>query len=181
MPTTPLADIPILDEVLATHAAALGDDFTGYRNHAHRVAHICARITSADATQREKIGIAAAFHDLGIWTEGTFDYLPPSASAAKAHLAATGRDAWMSEIVETILQHHKLTPWRGDPAWIVEPFRRADWIDVSRGLLTFGLPRDFLGALYAKWPGAGFHRCLARLELAHLRKDPLHPLPMFRL
>jgi hypothetical protein len=177
----PDAHIAALDDILSAHAAELGDDFAGYRNHAHRVAQICAKLASADDDQCRKIVVAAAFHDIGIWTGRTFDYLPPSVRAAEAYLAATGRADSTPEIVEAIRQHHKLTPWRGDPAWIVEPFRRADWIDVSRGLLTFALPRGFLRELYARWPGAGFHRRLVTLELAHLRKDPLHPLPMFRL
>ena len=122
-----------------------------------------------------------AFHDIGIWTERTFDYLEPSVRAAAAWLDGAGRSAWTDEIAEAIRQHHKLTPWRGDKTSIIEPFRKADLVDVSRGLVTFGLPRGFLRALYAQWPGAGFHRRLIGLELAHLRKDPLHPLPMVRL
>ncbi len=174
------AHIGALDEIVSAHAAVLGDDFVGYRNHAHRVAQICAALAAADDERHRKIAVAAAFHDIGIWTAGTFDYLPPSMRAAEAHLVAAGRPDWIAEILEAIRQHHKLTPWRGDPAWIVEPFRRADWIDVSGGLLTFGLPRSFLRELYVRWPGAGFHRRLVVFELAHLRKDPLHPLPMFR-
>lgn len=100
---------------------------------------------------------------------------------AEAHLEAAGRGDWAPEIAAMIRQHHKLTPWRGADGWLVEPFRRADLVDVSRGLVRFGLPGAFLHALYEKWPGAGFHRRLIALELAHLRKDPLHPLPMFKL
>ena len=35
----------------------------------------------------EKIAVAAAFHDLGIWTNKTFDYIPPSI----AHCSRRGR------------------------------------------------------------------------------------------
>lgn len=76
--------------------------------------------------------------------------------------------------------HHKLTPWRRPPP-LVEPFRRADWIDVTRGL--FGgrsLPPGRLAALYAASPSPGFHRRLAALGLDRARGHPLSPLPMLR-
>jgi len=61
------------------------------------------------------------------------------------------------------------------------PFRRADWIDVSRGLLTFGLPRARLVHIFSTWPDAGFHRRLAQLAGRRLLTHPWNPLPMFRL
>jgi len=90
---------------------------------------------------RAKFAIAAAFHDLGIWTDATFDYLKPSVGLAVAHLRDTDRESWIPEVSEMILEHHKLSPYRRDPHSLVEPFRRADWVDVSRGLLRFGLSR----------------------------------------
>ena len=75
---TLLTSLPTLDAVLVAHAAALGDDFTGYRNHAYRVANLTIALSSFDADAVEQIALAAAFHDLGIWTDCTFDYLEPS-------------------------------------------------------------------------------------------------------
>src|SRR3989442_7463574 len=43
-----------------------------------------------------------------------------------------------------ILEHHKISRYRGDQNWLVEPLRRSDGVDVTRGLVTFGLPRRFL-------------------------------------
>jgi hypothetical protein len=80
-----------------------------------------------------------------------------------------------------ILQHHKISSYRGDPGSLVEPFRRADWVDVTRGLLTFGLSRRFLRELYATWPSAGFHKRLVQLELGQIKTHPWNPLPMVRL
>jgi hypothetical protein len=58
---------------------------------------------------------------------------------------------------------------------------RADCVDVTRGVLTSGTPRTRVAQLYGKRPDAGFHRRLIQLELGHLRKHPLNPLPVFRL
>lgn len=176
-----LKEIPILDAVLEVHAAKLGGDFTAYRNHAYRVVNLCVALSPSDPAQLEKIATAAAFHDLGIWTDRTFDYLEPSVNLACAHLARAGREAWSSEVTEMILQHHKISPYRDQRHQLVEPLRRADWVDVSKGLITFGLPRNLLKAVFSTWPSAGFHKRLVRLELDRLRTHPWNPLPMVRL
>ena len=113
--------ISILDKVLDNHAADLGSDFTAYRNHAYRVVNICVALSPDGLAHLEEVALAAAFHDLGIWTNHTFDYIPPSVTLARAHLIASGRAAWTSEITQMILQHHKISPYRGDS--LVEEFR----------------------------------------------------------
>ena len=80
-----------------------------------------------------------------------------------------------------IREHHKILPYRDRPDSLVEPFRKADWIDVSRGLLPFGLSRPFVADVLATWPNEGFHRRLVQLSLMRLRTHPWSPLPMFRL
>lgn len=168
-----------LEAVLDAHAAALGADFTAYRNHAYRVANLCLAQSEAGPDEVEKVAIASAFHDLGIWTEGTFDYVPPSIAQACAHLARTGHADWSCGVSAMIREHHKLTSHHGDA--LVERFRRADWIDVTRGLVRFGLPRGLVREVSSAWPDAGFHRRLLRLGLARLRSHPLSPLPMLKL
>lgn len=177
-----LSESATLDEVLNAHVSALGGDFTGYRNHAHRVMNLCLALSpeSDDARQR-RIAIAAAFHDLGIWTAGTFDYIEPSARLATEHLAETGQGAWTPEIETSIRVHHKLSRYRPHPEWLTEPFRRADLVDLSRGVVKFGLPRGFIKDLYARWPSAGFHARLVQLSLTRLKTHPFSPLPMVRL
>jgi hypothetical protein len=80
-----------------------------------------------------------------------------------------------------IADHHKITPSRATRDSLVEPFRRADWIDVTRGVRTFGLPRPIIRSVLAAWPNAGFHRRLVELTLERFRTHPLTPLPMVRL
>ena len=52
----------------------------------------------------------------------------------------------------------EITRYRGKADWLVEPFRRADWVDVSRGGLSFGTPRTLIAKLYANWPDAASTR-----------------------
>ena len=140
-----LTEIPPVDEILGAHCAGIGSDFVGYRNHVYRVANLCAAMTerSTDPHRIEKIGIAAAFHDLGIWTDSTFDYHAPSIRLARDYLVSTVRSHWAAEITEMIEEHHKVTAYRGALP-LVEPFRRADWIDVTLGLLRLH-PRPLSG------------------------------------
>ena len=179
--TVLLTHIPTLDAVLRKHEAVLGRDFEAYRNHAYRVANLCAAQSSGSPEEIEKIAIVSAFHDLGIWTDRTFDYLSPSASLARGHLTESGHAGWIPEITAAILEHHKISRYRGNDGWVVEPFRRADWMDVSMGLISFGLSGGLFETVVATWPRAGFHKLLARLELRRLRTNPWSPLPMVRL
>ena len=72
-----------------------------------------------------------------------------------------------------IADHHKITPSHANHDSLVEPFRRADWIDVTRGLRTFGLPRPLIRSVLAGWPSAGFHWRLVQLTLERFRMHPL--------
>jgi hypothetical protein len=176
-----LTEIAPLDAILDQHTADLAGDFTAYRNHAYRVANLCASQSSGSPEAIETIALTAAFHDLGIWTDRTFDYLEPSVRLAREHLLASGRAAWLPAMSAAILEHHRITRYRGDHAWLVEPFRRADWMDVSGGLVASGLSRELFRAALTRWPRAGFHQVLARLELRRLRTHPWNPLPMLKL
>ena len=137
-------------------------------------------LDSDSPVELEKIAVAAAFHDLGIWTNKTFDYIPPSVAIAREHLAARGMATFIPSIEAMIVDHHKVTPSRATPQALVESFRRADWIDVSRGLRRFGLPRTFIASVAARWPNAGFHRRLVQLTIDRFSKHPLSPLPMVK-
>lgn len=175
-----LTEIPVLDGVLRAHAAELGDDLAGYRNHAYRVVNLGIALRAPDSGQLQQFVIAAAFHDLGIWTNRTFDYLGPSAGLACAHLAATGQGEWQTEVSGMIAEHHRITRARAEPGSLAEPFRQADWIDVSHGIVSFGLPRKVLREIFDAWPDAGFHKRLLQLSARRLVTHPWNPLPMLR-
>ena len=174
-----LRDIAIVEDVLREHAGPLGRDAPGYRNHVYRVVNLCLAFGAPDEDAVDKFAIAGVFHDLGIWTDRTFDYLPPSVRLAEAYLSGSGRESWTTEITDAILNHHKVGG--ASAPGIVEPFRRADWIDVTRGVRTFGLSRVVMNEVFAAWPSAGFHRRLVELSFERLRTHPLSPLPVLRL
>ena len=175
-----LTALPTLDALLAAHAVQLGDDATGYRHHAYRVANFYWQLSPGDAEMLEKLSIAVAFHDLGIWTARTFDYLPPSRVLARDHLRTIGRPEWRTDVDAMIDHHHRIRRMPPSTQASVETFRRADWIDVSNGVLRFGLPRAVVREVRRTFPDAGFHRRLLQLTLRRFQRHPLSPLPMMR-
>ena len=172
---------PVLDAILESWRVPLGGDFTAYKNHCYRVLNFCLAFCGEDSETMSKVSIAVAFHDLGIWANNTYDYLGPSIQLAREYLAKTNQGAWGDEIEAMIAQHHKLTKYKVNPNWLVEPFRKADWVDVSRGRLKFGLPSLFVTETLLKFPNAGFHKRLIALTKQRLKTHPFSPLPMMRL
>jgi hypothetical protein len=171
---------PSIDALLDQWRAPLGGDFTAYRNHVYRVFNLTARMAAARGDALEKIAVAAAFHDIGIWLAGTFDYLQPSVDHACTYLSGAGREAWRPEIEAMIQQHHKLTPWKGASRPLVESFRRADWLDVCLFALPTRLPRRWLSDLLTAFPRKGFHLMLCRMSARWTLHHPMRPLPMFK-
>lgn len=171
---------------LAPYAKQLGGDRDAYLHHVMRILALCDRLhdrcsgaAGERPSRRPEYLTAAAFHDLGIWTEGTLDYLAPSTELARAWLAEEGQEQLEPLVAAMIEQHHKVRR-AGDPSSPVELFRRADAIDLTRGLRTFGVPRREYRALVADYPYAGFHRRLLTFGWKRLRANPTSPLPMVR-
>jgi hypothetical protein len=169
---------PRVDEILAPYSAALGNDGAGYRNHVSRLLNFYTGLARPAAGLPEAVLVAAAFHDLGIWADHTFDYLEPSVRRASEWLSKVGLAALEPEVARIIREHHKLRPYTGEFAGSVEAFRKADLVDVSLGLVRFGLDRGFIREVRAAFPNRGFHARLAQLTARQLLRTPRRPLPM---
>ena len=172
-----------VDDGLTAFREALGPDAAAYRNHVCRVLAFTSRLLPAGPLGQplpEPLLQAAVFHDLGIWTDRTFDYLGPSRRLAAGAMAAAGTPGLGAEVEAVIDHHHKLTRYRGAFESHVEAFRRADLVDVSLGLIRFGLPGTFVSEVRREFPNVGFHRRLAELTWRQLLRTPLRPLPMLR-
>jgi hypothetical protein len=145
----------IIEELLQRYKPAIGVDYAKYQNHVYRVFLNCLLIDS-EKNNEEKYAIASVFHDIGIWTNHTFDYLDPSIEQAKIYLTETGKQDWIDEITLMIYWHHKMSKYQGKHEKIVENFRKADWIDVSLGLLTFGFDKQKIKEKQKKVTKPGF-------------------------
>ena len=171
---------PLLEEILDEWRDVIGADLTAYKNHVYRMIHFCLALRQCSAEEKEKIVIAGAFHDIGLWSENTVDYLPPSVDEARKYLKRTGRDAWSDEIAAMVDDHHKLTPAENDSP-LVELFRKGDLADFSLGMIKSGLGGDVIKAVQNAFPNAGFHAMLVRRATAWFLRHPLNPAPMMKL
>ena len=78
---------PSLDELFRPWQKALGRDYRAYRNHAERVLRLCELLAGGALPDPLAFHVAATYHDLGIWSDGTLDYLAPSRARASAWLS----------------------------------------------------------------------------------------------
>ena len=133
-----------------------------------------------EKNNEEKYAIAAVFHDIGIWTDQTIDYLEPSIERAKEHLKEVSKEEWTEEIGLMIDEHHKMSEYKGEYEKTVEVFRRADWIDVSLGMKSFSADKGSIKKIRAEFPNLGFHAFLMKGTIKNFFQHPLNPLPMFK-
>ena len=173
--------LALLDELLRIWQPQIGDAYTAYRNHCQRMAAFTlALMPSPTDDDRKKVAIAACFHDLGIWSDGTIDYLPPSSRRARDYLQANGLDAWIVEVELMIDEHHKLRAFKDATYPLVEAFRKADLVDLSFGAIAFGLPSAQVKAIRTALPNSGFHKFLMGLAGRWFRQHPLSPPPFLK-
>jgi hypothetical protein len=170
---------PHIESLLQAFRESLGKDYEKYRNHVYRVFLNCLLI-DADKSNEEKYAIAAVYHDIGIWTKHTIDYLAPSISEATAYLKNNGKTGWTEEIETMIYWHHKIKKYKGIHQITTEAFRKADWIDVSLGFIKYGVDRKMIKMNRQQFPNKGFHFFLVKKIVKNFFRHPLHPLPMFK-
>jgi HD domain len=141
----------------------------------------CRQIAAQIAARRhwvidaEVLTVAALLHDIGLYPSvATGDvYTADGAAVARALLPSVG---WSAERVrlcaDAIDRHHELRDQlaRGPE---VEALRRADLVDVSRGLVRHGVEREWLQRLFASVPRRGIYRELARELRRALWERPL--------
>lgn len=164
--------IPLIDELLSA------DELVGYRNHVYRMVNFCFAQGEFDADQKEKIIIAGCFHDLGIWSADTFDYLPPSIALANEYLASSGMVEWQGEISTMIDLHHRVR--KCEDGSLIEVFRKGDLVDFSLGFFKFGLPAQYVREVKLRFPNEAFHKQLIRRACEWTLRHPLNPVPVLK-
>ena len=173
-------NIPLLEEILDNWKDDIATNMRGYKNHVYRMIHCCYALMDVNEQQQKKIIIAACFHDLGLFTDKTVDYLPPSVLLARNYLAENDLSDWSTEIELMIDLHHKIRPVINKDYPLVEIFRRADLADFSLGLVRGGVPKDIMKELKKVFPNAGFHKMIMKEQGKWLLKQPLNPFPILK-
>lgn len=172
--------IPLLEEILSPWKIKIGNDYDGYKNHVYRMLNFCFYLAKPNEEEKTKLIITAAFHDIGIWSDNTLDYLPPSVTQALVYLNKHELSSWTKEITLIIDMHHKLRPYKNTKLSLVEWFRKADLIDFSLGRVRYGVPKKYIQEVKGVFPNAGFHKRLIQLSWKQLKDKPFNPAPMFK-
>jgi hypothetical protein len=174
----PITQNGIIDSILDSHKDSLGKYFEQYRNHVYRVYNFAIAQVASDG-DRKILSIAAAYHDLGIWTNNTFDYLKPSIELAKCYCVINSIDnGTINEIGTIINDHHKLTKAKSR---LAELFRLADMTDLTFGVAGRSVDKKMNNEVRKAFPNKGFHLTLCRLFAKNLIKNPWRPLPMYKV
>lgn len=170
-------------DAVATVRDASGETGGAMERHNLRVFRIACELADRRGidADREVLLVAAMIHDLGLYDSISRGgvYVRDGAEHAAELLAEHGWDPQRIRLcADAIERHHELrSQWsRGDE---VELMRRADLVDVSGGLVSFGLPRAWLRSLFAEVPRDGTYREIGRLVGHTLRHRPLSMTRIF--
>jgi hypothetical protein len=169
-----------VDKILSSFQEQINVDYQGYKNHCVRVLNFLNCLNPLASDEREKLIIAVVFHDIGLWTHKTVDYLPPSILELKKYLTTIGKTEWTEELSLIIDMHHKLTPYHGKYD-LVELFRKADLVDFSLGLISHGIPKEYISKIKKQFPNEGFHKMLLVRTLKWVPFHPFKPMPIIKL
>jgi hypothetical protein len=172
--------LPLMEEILSAWRDRIGVDYDGYRGHVYRMFNFCLALRECTEEEKKKIAIAACFHDIGLWSNHTVDYIPPSIAQVKKYLSQEGLESWSEEVGLMIEMHHKVRPYRDERYPLVEVFRKGDLIDFSLGFFKSGLPGSFVKNIKETIPNAGFHKFLFKGAKDWFSKHPLSPPPFMK-
>lgn len=169
-----------VNQILDIYKNQIGNLFSGYKNHVYRMLHFCLEFHNCSEDDFKKLQIAGAFHDIGIWTNQTVDYLPPSILLAKKYLKDNGLSSWEEEISIMIDMHHKITSYSDNRYPLVEVFRKGDLTDFSLGLIRNGIEKSVIQEVKNAFPNEGFHKFLCILGTKWVLKHPFNPAPIIK-
>lgn len=78
---------PLIEEILLEWQSRIGEDYDGYHGHVYRMYNFCLALHNCTEEEKEKVAIAACFHDIGLWSDHSVDYIPPSVVQVKQYLS----------------------------------------------------------------------------------------------
>ena len=168
----------LIEDILKQHRHSLSVHYDKYRNHVYRVFNLTLLLRENEKTDTNALAVAAAFHDIGIWTADTLDYLEPSIALAKEYIKDNQLKVSAKLVERIIANHHKVTNYKEDA--LAEAFRKADLVDLSLGVISHGVSHREILDLYHLFPEAGFHLFIAGQVIRHSVKHPFNPLPIFK-
>lgn len=166
-----LSVTPAARAALETLRAAAGAD-SPMERHCLRQFAIAERLAGDREFDRELLLCACWLHDIGLYTDSRDPYVTEGARVAARVLEPFGwPPARLQRCMDACEQHH--AP-RSQMAMglEVELVRRSDLVDVTAGLVNFGLDRRWLRNLFREVPRDGLWRLIGSAVLSELRHRP---------
>jgi hypothetical protein len=171
-----LAQSPAERASLEALRTASGETDGAMERHCVRQFLIAERLAE-DAGQdadRELLLCAAFLHDTGLYpsVKSHDAYVTDGRHLGERTLAPFGWEpARLTRCLDAIEEHHALRD-RSSLGAEVELIRRADLVDVSAGLVNFGIDRWWIRGLVREIPRSGFYRFLAGAIWQMARERP---------
>ena len=172
-------------EALSRLREVTGDQDGPMERHGLRCFLIVDRLASQRGVEIDREGalVAGLLHDIGLY-EGASQggvYVTEGREYAAEMLA--GREGWderrTARCLDAIERHHELrSQWSMGTE--VELLRRADMVELSRGLISWGAGRDWLGRLWSSVPRDGIYREIGGLVVRAVRERPTSLPRIFR-
>jgi putative nucleotidyltransferase with HDIG domain len=156
---------------------ATGESGGPMERHCLRVFLIADRLASARELEvdRELMLVAALLHDIGLYDEAATGgaYVADGAVYAGSILRECGWDEPRVALCgEAIERHHEVRPqWTHGAE--VELIRRGDLVELSNGLIRFGIPRGWIKDLFASVSRKGTYGEIGRMVRHAARERPL--------
>jgi hypothetical protein len=166
-----LSAAPAARAALETLRASAGAD-SPMERHCLRQFAIAERLAGDREFDRELLLCACWLHDLGLYTHSHDPYVTEGARLAARVLEPF---RWPPERLQRCMdaceQHHAPRS-RMAMGLEVELVRRSDLVDVTAGLVNFGLDRGWLRKLFREVPRNGLWRLIGSAVLSELRQRP---------
>ncbi len=172
---TPTCDlITGAEEIFERYSPYSGD---GLRNHCRRLADFALLMMARDGVEMEGgvVYLLAMLHDLGLVSEKDEGehYMLRSWALFRRETAGMLEEHAVPEetLKECILLNHRLFPVAGASA-AAEAFRKAVWIEHTRGVKRFGLSKHEVKQVFERHPRDNFDRVMADFFKRTLTQEP---------
>jgi len=152
-----------VENLLARYKDDMGADYESYRGHVYQTITYAMHFLDNDETLQPLIEAVFVYHDIGLWTDDELAYLEPSEEVALKDNQELELGLDPDLLKAAIHWHHKVTPYNGTNARIIEAVRKADWIAATGGKLRKGLSKAQVQAVISAIPDHGFADVLQRL------------------
>jgi hypothetical protein len=152
-----------VEDLLTPYKDKIGEDYNAYRGHVYRVITYAMHFLDNNNSYQKMVETVFVYHDIGLWSDNNLAYLDPSEALALHDNETKNFGLDPDTLQAAIHWHHKITPYTGIDANVINAVRKADWIDANQGKIRKGMTKEQIKTVQDAIPNYGFPRVLKRL------------------